>query len=167
MGGIYTLELYSDPAWLPRMVPTSPVLPQCPAPFRNASAGPRVVTGSTIARSPWVRLRLTILSAGFPVSALQPPRLARALVAQSCPFEWSRSRHYNRQRSVVKVDISGCPPCVASGFTRTTLPQSHPIGKLDDGPSGPRYHVMGVGAPRFTVSVAGAPRLAVHGGLQV
>lgn len=54
--GRYTLELSSDPYGLRRAVPGAPVLPCTPAPFRYASAGPRVVRSSTVARSPSVGL---------------------------------------------------------------------------------------------------------------
>ena len=56
VSGRYTLELSSDPSGLRRTVPGAPVLPCTPAPFRNASADPRVVKGTTVARSPSVRV---------------------------------------------------------------------------------------------------------------
>ena len=54
--GVYTLELSSGPRGLRRTVPSAPVFPCTPVSFRNTSADPRVVKGSTVARSPSVRV---------------------------------------------------------------------------------------------------------------
>lgn len=56
VSGRYTLELSSDPSGLRRTVPSAPVFPCTPVSFRNTSADPRVVKGTTVARSPSVRV---------------------------------------------------------------------------------------------------------------
>lgn len=83
--GRYTLELSSDPHGFRRTVPGAPVLPCTPASFRSASAGPRVVRGSTVARSPSVGLNTHIISGRVSRFSclVQRPRLARSDVAQT------------------------------------------------------------------------------------
>lgn len=85
VSGRYTLELSSDPRGLRRTVPGAPIFSCTPAPFRYASAGPRVVKGSTVARSPLVGLITHIISGRVSRFScfVQRPRLARSDVAQT------------------------------------------------------------------------------------
>lgn len=117
VSGRYTLELSSDPSGLRRTVPSAPVLPCTPALFRDVSAGLCVVKGSTVARSPSVRVVTHIFVGrvsrfrgacrfpGWPVpmspkslSCVRPSIIALETIDDP---EWGRREYYNSQRPVV------------------------------------------------------------------
>jgi hypothetical protein len=117
--GRYTLELSSDPHGLRRTVPSAPVFPCTPTPFRDVSAGPRVVRGSTVARRPSVRLithifvgrvsrfscryRYSIPSWPVPMSPKPGNFILNTCGTDSTAFsmEWGRRGFYIPQRPVV------------------------------------------------------------------
>ena len=116
------------------MVPTFPVLPPRPAPFRNASAGPRVVTGSTIARSPRVGFTTHI-----PIGRVARFRLSASPVGpcQCRPNPVLRTAVYSRPRDDSRPGMGSkgvlqlpAPRCSrASIFQCTRLQQSAPLAR--------------------------------------
>lgn len=160
VSGGYMLKLSSDPSGLRRAVPSAPVFPCTPTSFRNVSAGPHVVKGSTVARSPSVGLITHILVGrvsrfsckcsipGWPVP--MSPKSSMPLLCDpkrvAYGLEWGRRGYHNPQRPVVaRASISQC----------TRLQQSVFLAKENVEPSGSLASCRGGGSPRHGSVLAG------------